>query len=64
MPLVPIQQHTTKTLSKFQVDPERGFLPSPDPIEALPSAFSPWEEIAHDLPKLLAAGKLRPVLED
>lgn len=64
MPLGPSQQHTIKTLSKFQVDPERGFLPSPDPIEALPSAFSPWEEIAHDLPKLLAAGKLRPVLEE
>jgi hypothetical protein len=35
MRLGPIQQHTVNTLSKFQVDPERGFLLSPDSIEAL-----------------------------
>src|SRR5919106_3807091 len=47
----------------FHVNPERGFLPTPDPVDQLPASFAPWEEIAHDLPKLLAAGRLRPVLE-
>src|ERR687883_384458 len=42
---------------------ERGFLPTPDPCQALPAAFSPWDEIGRDLPKLLAAGRARTVLE-
>src|SRR5919204_5873176 len=42
---------------------ERGFLPAPDPILALPPRFSAWDEIGRDLPKLLAAGRARVVLE-
>src|SRR5262249_33389999 len=48
---------------KFRVSPERGFLPVPDPLRRLPPLFDVWEEIATELPKLLAAGRLRPVLE-
>lgn len=48
---------------EFQVDRERGFLPSPDPLDRLPSAFASWEAIAHDLPKLLVAGIIRSVVE-
>ncbi|HEV8714477.1 MAG TPA: hypothetical protein VGX03_16830 [Candidatus Binatia bacterium] len=47
----------------FHVDPHRGFLPSPDPLDCLPSVFTPWEEIAHNLPKLLVAGTVRHTLE-
>lgn len=50
-------------LQEFQIDPERGFLPSPDPLDRLGSDFVSWEAIAHELPKLLVAGKLRKVLK-
>jgi indoleamine 2,3-dioxygenase len=42
-----------------QLDPDRGFLPKTDPLSRLPAAFDPWEEVAAELPKLLAAGSLR-----
>src|SRR5438874_89473 len=45
-----------------RVDPDRGFLPSPDPATRLPPLFSCWDEIGFDLPKLLAAGRARGVL--
>ncbi len=43
------------------VDLERGFLPSPDPLDRLPRDFDRWEEIAGDIPKLLAAETLRSI---
>ena len=45
-----------------RVDLERGFLPSPDPLERMPTGFESWDEIGYDLPKLLAAGRARAVL--
>lgn len=44
------------------VDPDRGFLPSPDPSGRLPSDYALWDEVAHELPKLLAAGRVRRAL--
>lgn len=52
-----------KDLTRFSIDPQRGFLPAQDPLGRLPSAFARWEDIAHDMPKLLAAGQLRHALE-
>ncbi|MBI2090328.1 MAG: hypothetical protein HYT78_16580 [Deltaproteobacteria bacterium] len=52
-----------KDLDEFEVTAERGFLPKLDPLDRLPSDFEPWEAIAHDLPRLLAAGKVRPAIE-
>ncbi len=43
-------------LLQGQVDPERGFLPNPDPLTELPAAFAVWDEVGRDLPKLLVAG--------
>lgn len=43
--------------------PERGFLPAGDPLTALPEPFAPWEDLARELPKLLAAGTVRARLE-
>lgn len=63
MPPNPESGHIIKALEMFQVDPERGFLPAHDPLDKLPAAFLAWEEIAHDLPKLLAAGRVRSTLE-
>jgi indoleamine 2,3-dioxygenase len=50
-------------LDHYQVSPERGFLPTEDPLRRLPPAFSIWEEIAADLPKLLTAGVVREALD-
>lgn len=47
----------------FDVTPERGFLPRADPLTSLDQKFAPWEEIGRDLPKLLAAGAIRRVLD-
>jgi len=57
------QPHGITAPETFHVDLQRGFLPSPDPLHCLPLAFTPWEEIAHHLPKLLVAGTLRHTLE-
>lgn len=58
----PSQSRTTLDLSTYHVDPHRGFLPDPDPLVQLPSAFVSWEEIAQDLPKLLVAGSVRQTI--
>ncbi len=57
------RQHTSLDFDTFHVDPQRGFLPTPDPLRRLPAAFAPWEDIAHDLPKLLVAGTIRSELD-
>jgi len=49
--------------SLLEVTPERGFLPVEDPILRLPDVYDSWEEVARELPKLLAAGRLRPALD-
>jgi indoleamine 2,3-dioxygenase len=46
-----------------QVDSERGFLPLLDPLVCLPTEYSVWDEIGYDLPKLLAAGRARCVID-
>src|SRR5439155_17857262 len=45
------------------VSAERGFLPRPDPLQMLPVLFEVWEEVAAEMPKLLAAGRLRATLD-
>ncbi len=47
-----------------QLDPERGFLPSQDPLSRLPWAFDTWEGVASGLPKLLASDHIRRTIED
>src|SRR6266853_6494397 len=47
-----------------KIDPERGFLPSQDPLTRLPKAFDAWESIAFGLPKLLASDHVRRSIED
>jgi indoleamine 2,3-dioxygenase len=48
---------------RIAIDPERGFLPSTDPLDRLPSYFEPWEGAARELPKLLVAGQVRARVE-
>jgi indoleamine 2,3-dioxygenase len=58
-----IPQDLEDRLQEFRIDPERGFLPSSDPLQELPNPLGRWEELARDMPKLLAAGKLRSYLD-
>lgn len=49
-------QNTKEILLRFNIDPDRGFLSSSDPIQRLPfTTFHIWEDLADDLPKLLGA---------
>ncbi len=45
-------------LKRFEMSPERGFLPQPAPAARLPAALAPWQELAAELPKRLLAGRL------
>ena len=49
-------------LKAFDLSRERGFLPDQDPARTLPAELAPWDELASDLPKLLAAGRVRAAL--
>jgi indoleamine 2,3-dioxygenase len=51
------------TAALFDVTAERGFLPRKDPIARLPSALSDWDELANNLPKLMATGRVRTFLQ-
>jgi len=51
-------------LDEFEVHPERGFLPSSDPLDRLSAHFAPWENMAGDLPKFLVTGKVRAFLKE
>ena len=41
------------TLSTFEIDADRGYLPTNDPLQSLPPQFEAWEVVARHLPKLL-----------
>ncbi|XP_016159058.1 PREDICTED: indoleamine 2,3-dioxygenase 2 [Ficedula albicollis] len=45
-------------LSSFQVSEEFGFL-LPDPLTELPAPYSPWMELAQQLPQLICSHQLR-----
>lgn len=48
----------------FDVDPETGFLPPQLPLERLPQAYyAPWENLVNNLPALLLASRVRPLVD-
>lgn len=59
-------QVETLDYERFGVSPERGFLPADDPPTAFDAGEGPFlrtlDDLADDLPDLLAAGELRPTL--
>ncbi|MCS7209756.1 MAG: indoleamine 2,3-dioxygenase, partial [Fimbriimonadales bacterium] len=60
--------HTTYAeelrLEDYEVHPERGFLPAEDPLPYLEDPYyTPWEQVAAELPKLLVAHKVRSVVD-
>jgi len=48
----------------LSLDPQRGFLPSQDPLTRLSRPFDAWESVALGLPKLLASDHIRQTIED
>lgn len=46
------------------VNRDRGFLPQEDPLIQLPKAFTAWEDIARQLPKLFATDLVQRTLRD
>jgi indoleamine 2,3-dioxygenase len=46
------------SLLESKVNNDRGFLPSQDPLIELPRPFDSWEQVAHQLPKLLASDQV------
>ena len=51
-------------LKQFELSYDRGFLPAQDPALELPPGFARWDQLARDLPKLLAAGRARAALAE
>ncbi len=51
-------------LSRYDVDPVRGFLPPVDPLTRLPEPFAAWEAAAAQVAGLLSAGKMRQAVDD
>jgi indoleamine 2,3-dioxygenase len=49
-------------LEDYDIDPVRGFLPGRDPLTALPSPFSAWDQVAAQLPLLVMNGRALGVL--
>ncbi|XVN43558.1 MAG: hypothetical protein RCG15_04770 [Candidatus Rickettsia vulgarisii] len=47
------------SLSQFDIDPKRGFLPSKGPLTTLPNYFNHWENVANNLNKLFVLDKAR-----
>jgi indoleamine 2,3-dioxygenase len=51
-------------LASYQIDWNRGFLPTVDPLVEVPKQLGPWCEIAQQLPKLLISNKVRQVVHN
>jgi indoleamine 2,3-dioxygenase len=43
---------------------DRGFLPTQDPLTHLPKPYDAWEEVAHQLPKLLASDQIHRTIQE
>ena len=54
----------SQSFAETNVNSERGFLPAQDPLRQLPKAFNTWEDVALQLPKLMASDLLHRTLAD
>lgn len=53
------KEQRQQLLAPYEIDCERGFLPSQDPLIPMPPELGGWVEIANKLPKLFVAGQVR-----
>src|SRR3984885_14802131 len=54
----------SQSFVETHVSPDRGFLPTQDPLSQLPKPFKTWEDVAQQLPKLLVSNQLHSTLVD
>jgi indoleamine 2,3-dioxygenase len=54
----------SSSVAARDIDRERGFLPSKDPLRQLPEVFDPWESFARSLPKQFASDHIRRSIQD
>jgi len=50
-------------LNRYEIDYDRGFLPSKDPLLVLPEKYLAWEELAKNLTDYINAGIIRDKIE-
>jgi indoleamine 2,3-dioxygenase len=50
-------------MTAWTPSPERGFLPTEDPLRRLPEPFAAWEDAAAALPKAIAAQRVRALVD-
>jgi indoleamine 2,3-dioxygenase len=56
-------QNTVDILSKYNVDPQFGFLPGTPPLQKLPEAWAAWDDLGNEMSGLLQAGAFCRVAE-
>lgn len=49
-------------LADYDVTPDRGFLPTEDPLRQLPPEFAEWDQLSADLPYLVLTSRVRSTL--
>jgi indoleamine 2,3-dioxygenase len=54
----------SSSVAARDINRERGFLPSQDPLQQLPPVFDHWESFARSLPKLFASDHIRRSIQD
>ncbi len=54
----------SQSFVEAKVNPDRGFLPAQDPLKQLPAPFKAWEDVARQLPKLMASDQLHRTIVD
>ncbi len=57
-------EHVFQTLKSYNVDLQRGFLPTEDPLIELPSNYQVWEDLATNLSAYINAGVIRQKIDE
>ena len=58
------EDRITRELARFDIDPQRGFLPPEDPLDRLPHPWLEWERMGFELPELIATHRAREAIGD
>ncbi|WP_170223490.1 indoleamine 2,3-dioxygenase [Nonomuraea turkmeniaca] len=67
--MIPETTHTralsprVASLGEYAIDAHRGFVPAEDPVDALPAAYNPWEQVGRNITALIMTGRIRPAIE-
>lgn len=62
MPRHPVS--VADALAAYELEPELGALPQPDPLTALPASHAVWDDLAGELPRPLVASRTRAAVRE